>query len=330
MEDLRPILHTLRTLSKRDRKSLWSFSTNNLFLATLLLGIAGAFFWCVIALALLFPLTSDPLQRIPEERLKLWPLTNGERLALHWLSPWQNPMTWIFACVALWAAAQRMPLFAGVLLLIPLAGVLASWIPSGTGTSLWHLIPPLPGVFGSLIRKDLREILSTLDFWAALALSGSCCFYRFFVHEPPDDALMMFSIFVVLALSSWSQSCFGLDGGEGLTRYRLLPLRGWQIFATKGTAFLLVVTVLTLLLSLRAAWAAAFAALAAGNAASLRLIKQKRWRFSRGPGIVDSVVQIALLTTAGGAAFRLSQFAIVPSFLLFAISCYWCGKRLFD
>ena len=53
------------------------------------------------------------------------------------------------------------------------------------------------------------------------------------------------------------------------------------------------------------------------------------WRFSRGPGIVDRVVQVVLLTTAGGAAFRLSGYVVVPSFLRLAISCYCYGGRMF-
>jgi hypothetical protein len=328
MESLRPILDALRTASRRDRRSLWSFSTNNLFLATLLLGIAGLFFWCLMALALLFPLMSDPLQKIPEERLKLWPLTNRQRMALHWRTPWLNPMTWVFALVALWGVVHGMPLFALVVLLIPLAGILRSSIPTGISRTLWRVVPPFPGVFGSLIRKDLREILSTLDFWAALSLSASCLFYRVFVGQLPGDALMMCSIFVVLALSSWSESCFGLDGREGMVRYHLLPVAGWQIFAAKGAAFLLVVTVLALPLSLPAAWAAAGAALAVGNVASLDLVPQKRWRFFRS-NISYSVAQILLLAAAGGAAYRISAIVLLPSFLLCLVSTYWCGRRLF-
>ena len=325
---LRPILHAVRTASRRDRKSLWSFSMNNLFLATLLFGISGLFFWCVMGVLLVFPLMSDPLQKVPEERLKLWPLTNRERIALQWISPWLIPMTWIVVIIALWAAAQRMPLLALIVLLIPLTGIFASRIPSSAIPNLWRIVPPLPGFLGSLIRKDLREILSTLDFWAAVGLSTSCFFYRLLVHELPGDALMMFSILVVLALSSWSQSCFGLDGREGLIRLRLLPIRGWQIFTGKAIAFLFVITVLALPLSLPTAWASAFAALAVGNAASLRLSPQKRWRFSRGSGIADSVAQILLLAAAGGVAYRVNWIAVLPSFLLFLISTYWCGRRL--
>lgn len=329
MKSLRPVLDALRLVSRRDRKSLWSFSTNNLFLATLLVGISGLFFWCVMGVAILFPLMSDPLQKIPEERLRLWPLTSRERFALHWRSPWLNPMTWVCTVIALWAASQRMPLFAVVLLLIPVAGILASRIPTGLSRTLWNAVPPFPGVFGALIRKDLREILSTLDFWTALLLSGSSLFYRVFVRPLPGDALMMFSILIVLTLSSWSQSCFGFDGREGLVRYHLLPISGWRIFAAKGMAFLVVVTLLAIPLSMPTAWAAAFAALAVGNAASLRLVPQKRWRFSRGSGIVDSVAQIFLLVAAGGATYRLSWIALPASFLLFVISTYWYGRRLF-
>jgi hypothetical protein len=330
VESIRPVLDALYTASRRDRKSLWSFSTNNLFLTALLLGVAGLFFVVVMLLVLLFPLTSDPLQKIPEERLQLWPLAKSERLALHWLSPWMNPVTWILAAIGLWAAVHRRVLLGGAVLLIPALGVILSWVPMGTGRSFRHVVPPFPGILGHLIRKDVREILSTLDFWAALALSGSCMFYRIFVHELPSDALMVFSILVVLALSSWSQSCFGLDGPEGLVRYRLLPVRGWQILAAKAAAFLLVVTLLALPLSLPTAWAAAFVALAVGNGASMRLSPQKRWRFSSGSGAWDSVVQIVGLVAAGAAAFRVSTLVLVPCVLLFATSSYWFGRRLFD
>lgn len=330
MDRVIPILSALRTASRRDRRSLWSFATNNLFLATLLLYAAGLFFWSIMLLLLLFPLMKDPLQKIPEERQKLWPLTKWERLALHWLSPWLNPMTWFLAAVGVWAALHHMPIFALTVLLIPVAGILVSWLPSGFTGSLWRAVPPLPGMLGPLIRKDLREIVSTLDFWAALALNASCSLYRIFVHELPSDALNVFSILVVVALSSWAQSCFGLDGREGLVRYHLLPLQGWQIFAAKNAAFLLVVTLLALPLSLPVAWSSALVALAVGNTTSLRLSPQKRWRFSSGSGAWDSIWQIGLLVAAGGAAFRVSPLVLVPSFLAFVVSTYWCGRRLLD
>lgn len=90
-----------------------------------------------------------------------------------------------------------------------------------------------------------------------------------------------------------------------------------------------MVTLLAVSLSLPTAWPAACAALAVGNAASLRLSPQKRWRFSRGSGIADSFAQILLLVAAGGAAYRVSPIALLASFLLLVISTYWSGRRLF-
>jgi hypothetical protein len=319
MQPLRPILKALYTVSRRDRKSLWSFATNNLFLATFLLGIGGLFFVFLMAAVLIFPLSSDPLRKIPAERLDLWPLTKRDRIALHALSPWMNPVAWILAVVAIWAAFHHAPIAGLAILLIPAAGLALSWLPRGANFTLWRAIPALPGVLGQLIRKDLREILSTLDFWVALALSVSCTGYRWFVHALPDDALMMFSILVVLALSSWAQSCFGLDGAEGVVRYSLLPLRGWQIFTAKAIAFLIAVTVLALPLSLPVAWASALVALAVRFAGSLDLKPQCRWRFSSGSSGWNSVMQIVALAAAGAAAFRINPAVLIPSFLLFVV-----------
>jgi hypothetical protein len=330
MNALRPILKALYTVSRRDRRSLWSFATNNLFLATLLLGIGAVFFLFIMAAVLMFPLSSDPLRKIPAERLDLWPLTKRDRIALHALSPWMNPIAWILAVAAIWTAFHRAPIVGLVILLIPVAGLALSWLPHGTDRSVWRDIPAFPGALGQLIRKDLREILSTLDFWVALALSVSCTGYRWFVRALPDDALMVFSILVVLALSSWAQSCFGLDGREGIVRYSLFPLRGWQIFTAKAIAFLIVVTALALPLSLPVAWAAALVALAFGFSGSVHLKPQRRWRFSSGSSGLNSVMQIAALAMAGAAAFRLNPAVLIPSFVLFAVACYSCGRKLFD
>jgi hypothetical protein len=329
MGALRPVLLALRTANRRDRRSLWSFSANNFFVATALLGIAGAFFLFIIGVVLVFPLSSDPLKKIPPERLALWPLSERERLGLQFAALWMNPLMWVLGAVAIFSAVHHRPIVAVAVVLIPASGAIVSRVHEGADRGLWKFMPSFPGVVGQLVRKDLRAILSTLDFWTALALSVSCTFYRLFVRALPDDALMVFSILVVLALSSWSQSCFGLDGAAGLMRYRLMPLRGWQIFLAKEIAFLLVVTLLTLPLSLPVAWAAALMALGLGNEASRRLRPQQRWRFSSGPSALNSLLQIVLLVTAGVAAYRLSPAVLIPCFLVFSASTYKCGRKMF-
>jgi len=330
MAGLFAVLKSLRTASKRDRQSLWSFSTNNLFLTALLLGIGGAFFLCVMAAVLILPLSGDPLRMLPPDRLRLWPLTQSEGIRLRLVSPWLNPITWAFATIAVVAAFHGRPVFVTAVLLIPTVGLTMSWARPRGDYGIWRAVPRFPGMLGQLIRKDLRELLSTLDFWTALALSASCSLFRVLVHELPGDALLVFSLLVVIALSTWAQSCFGLDRPEGLIRYRLMPLRGWQIFAVKATAFLVVVTILALPLSLPAAWASASMALAVGNAGSISVKSQRRWRFSSGVNIWLSVVQIVLLVATGTASVRISHVVLIYCFLLLAASCFWFGRRLFD
>ena len=44
-----------------------------------------------MGLVVLFPLSTDPLRKIPPSRLALWPLDRRERWILRLASPWINP-----------------------------------------------------------------------------------------------------------------------------------------------------------------------------------------------------------------------------------------------
>jgi hypothetical protein len=77
------------------------------------------------------------------------------------------------------------------------------------------------------------------------------------------------------------------------------------------------------------AWASALVALAVGFAGSLDLKPQCRWRFSSGSSGWNSVMQIGALAAAGAAAFRLNPAVLIPAFLLFVVSCYSYGRKLF-
>src|SRR4029077_15129126 len=97
-----------------------------------------------------------------------------------------------------------------------------------------------------LMRKNLREILSTLDFYCALILSMAVLLFRILVPGLPREALLAVAALVVSAMSSYAQCLFGLDGEGGLSRYRLLPVRGWRLLLAKDASFLAVVIPLTL------------------------------------------------------------------------------------
>src|ERR1035438_3403437 len=105
MARLVAILRALWRAFPRGENSFGSLVGNNFFLvAGLFLGKAGTFLFLSMGLAILVPLRTDPLRKIPASRLALWPLERREQWALRAMSPWVNPMTWVIAALALWAA----------------------------------------------------------------------------------------------------------------------------------------------------------------------------------------------------------------------------------
>ena len=203
------VLKMTATALWRERRSLLSVMTNNFFGTIAFFFFFGSFahhtvgiiFYLLVGVLLLFPLSADPVQKIPPERLALWPLSAGERWLLRALAPWLNPITWLFCALVLWSALNRngeavaisAAVMIAILLLIPL-------LPLGSRSKFWYGVPRFPGVFGQLIRKDLRQILSTLDFWLAALFSGAFLQYRLLVRDVPPEAETVLSLLVVLAL----------------------------------------------------------------------------------------------------------------------------------
>ncbi|MBV8732695.1 MAG: hypothetical protein JO336_23030, partial [Acidobacteriia bacterium] len=102
MARARIILAALAKLMRRDRKSI--VAGNNLSytaVALLFMSDPGAiiFFGSIIGVVLFFPLSADPLRKIPAERLALWPLTSRERRIVRLLSVWLNPVSWVLAAL---------------------------------------------------------------------------------------------------------------------------------------------------------------------------------------------------------------------------------------
>ena len=101
-----------------------------------------------------------------------------------------------------------------------------------------------------------------------------------------------------------------------MTRYRLLPLRGWQILLAKDVAFLGVLLLLTLPLDARAGLAFGLAALAIGRypshegappAAPLAILQRTRAvRRPARPGRRDSRLPC---TMGGGLAIAIALYA---------------------
>jgi hypothetical protein len=331
------ILKITATALWRERRSLLSVTTNNFFCTIAFFFFFGIFtdytvgiiFYLLLGALLLFPLSADPVQKIPPERLALWPLSGAEHWLLRVLAPWLNPITWLFCALVLWFAfdrgAKTASIFAGLIVTI---GVLIPLVPQGGRSNLWRVVPRFPGILGQFIRKDLRQLLSTLDFWLAGFLSGAFLVYRLLARDVPPEAKTAFSLLVVLALSTATQTFFALDGFQGLVRYHLLPVRGWQVLVAKALAWLAVVLVLTATLSSRVGISAALAVLPFGCWAAVSHRKlQRRWRFAGCPTAWSSVALVLALLSTGVAVFRISIWWAIPAAVASVISIGISGRR---
>lgn len=331
MAGVAAILRAVGRSLGRDMRANWSLTGNNFFIATaVFLQQAGTFVYLAAGLVMLFPLSADPLCRVPATRMALWPLDRRDRWALRAASPWVNPVTWLLAGLTVWAVRGRMTLgLWAVLAGLIAAAFLLSALPSSRAGAGWLRLVRPPVMAGQWLRKDLRGMLATLDLYCALLLTLSAVAYGVFVEKLPDEALVLVTGLVVLALSGQAQSLFGLDGPGGLTRYRLVPLRGWRILVEKNAAFLLAAVVLTLPLAPLSGLAAGLAALAVGHNNSVKLRGwQARWRFSLGgPFIMDGLVQSMALVTA---AWSISTNAALLLLWMaaWALSTAWYGREL--
>jgi hypothetical protein len=324
------ILSALGRALRRDQKSIESIAGNNFFWVTiLLLQEAGTFILVLFGLILLFPLSTDPLRKVPASRLASWPLETQERWALRLASPWVNPMSWLLAAGAVFVARGKVSLGLWGLVAGLIAGAFViSAVPWRHRGESWRAIPQFPGALNHLIRKNLREMLATLDFYCALTLSLITLAFRVW-GKIPAEAILPMTALVAIALSSYAQCLFGLDGDSGMERYRLMPLRGWQVLAAKDAAYLGLAIPLALALSPIPGAAAALIALAVGHSATVKRQKpQARWRFSAGAPIPEGLAQAALIGVAASAVMYSLWFAPV-CVVVWAGSLWWYG-RLWD
>jgi len=327
----RSILKAIGAAFRRRQTSVRSLAANNLQYAALtflFLGdpAAGAFFIAVIGIVLMLPMSADPLGTVPVTRLRSWPLDKRELRMLRIASPWLNPMTWLLVALAFW---KRIAL---TLWLVIAGPAIVRWVaPPGWVSAravMWKNVPRLPGPLGLLIRKDLRQLLSTLDFWVAMVIAVPALAARA-SGLLPRESLVPVALILMLALSTCAQSLFGLDGESGMTRYRLLPAPGWQILASKDIAFLLTATILCLPFSALCGSAAALAGLAVGHGGSvLRIRQESRWRFQTSPSFGMSAAQMAAMAGAGSAAALWNPMVLAISAAACVWSAWFAGQRL--
>jgi hypothetical protein len=335
---LTPVLVILRALACAVRRDLGSFESlklNNLVLFVLLL-IAGALSSHVepasaepliflLVLLLLFPLSSDPLTRIPADRLASWPVSFRQRLALRIGSIVVSPVVWlalgILGFAGHWGFVIAVLLAAGVSQFLIL---------------LWRVGPPLripqiPGKLGGLLSHNLRQMACILDTYAALALAVGGLAYRVFSTAVVDPmAAPVLAMLVALTLSTYAQCLFGLDlESSAMLRYRLLPLRGWEILWAKDAVFLGVLLVLILPLDVPAGLTFGLASLTVGHHTSVLVrAPQQRWRFTGGR-VLAGVLQGFLGFLLGFAEVQRGFVVCALAFAAYAVSL-WIYGRVWD
>jgi hypothetical protein len=325
------ILGALWRVLVRDLRSLHSIAGNNFFIfGFFLLRGSGPFLFVLFGIVVMLPLGSDPLVKVPKERLEMWPLSGRQRLALRAGSLLMSPATWLTLGILVWTARWRLALeVLAVAVAVQVAGhargALRRRVPRA---GVFHWIPRLPGVMGGLVRKDLRQLLSVLDPYPALVLSLCGAAYFLFARNPEQEAKFGLTLLAVLALSTSAQCLFALDGPAGLSRYRLWPLRGWRALAAKGIAFALVAVLVCLPLEPLAALGAALIALAIGNHESVRRpVPQPRWRFTGG-SLAVGLVQLIAMMSAANLVHRSSVWVLAACALLWAVSVAYYGHAL--
>jgi len=325
------ILKALNSAFRRDWKTFGSVAVNNFFPVTLFfLRQAGVFLYLLAGAVVLFPMSTDPLRKIPRSRLDSWPLTAGERRLLRVLSPWVNPVTWVLAGLACWAAWGKLT--SGVWAIVAVifgSGFFLSELPSMRGIWFRRGVPSLPGPLNQLVRKNIREILSTLDFYVALLLTLGAAAWKIFGPPLPREAYLQMNLLALLALSSYTQCLFGLDGNGGVSRYQLLPLPGWQLLAAKDIAFLGIAVLLSLPVMPLPGIGAALICVAFGHSPSVKERREQvRWRFSSGVSLYFGFVQVILMALAAAAVEFSSGLYVVGCLAVWTASVWWYGGRV--
>ncbi len=225
------------------------------------------------------------MQKIPYTRIGSWPLSTRDRIVLRLSSPWVNPMTWLFVCIVIWASLGKVTIgVASLLGALIMAGFLLSSSPRLVTTLLWKYAPALPGRYRLLWRKEMRHILTSLDWHLALFLSVSTAMARLIGISMPPSGLVILSVLLILSVLNYTQSLFANDGSSGLSRFAILPITGRIVLAIKNLSIMSVASVLLLPMNVPVGISALSVLLSISRKASIedrRFVQM--WRFS--PGI---------------------------------------------
>jgi hypothetical protein len=324
------ILRAVGLASYRELRSFQSITGQNFFYLVLLIALqpeSAYFFGLIVGALLFFPLSSDPLEKIPEARRKLWPVSRGEWIVIRVASLFLSPVLWIAAYVLIgagWTLAWQ----------IVLAGLAAQAVSQtmkrvAPQFSVMRFVPAPPGVTGQIMRLHWREMLTTLDPYVGLLLTVVTTLYRLSGAPLDPAAVPIISMVVVVTISTSAQVLLGLDG-HGAQRYKLTPLKGWRILLAKDLAFMTLLLILIAPLEIPASFTAGLAALAIGHAHVAELPSQQRWRFTSGVMWPTGAFQMFAIFAVGNGVLKYGLPFVVVTFSAFLASLWWFGRKVVD
>jgi hypothetical protein len=333
MARLHVILGVLRALGRACWREIHSFKSvggqNFLLFVALQMGSAQ-FFLLILGAVVFFPLSSDPVEKIPRDRRDLWPINGLQWMTIRIASLVLSPVMWLATILVLRVSWQ---LSASVVLIGAFAAVVLPFGARFAGDrkiSFARWIPAPPGSIGAIMRLQWREMLSTLDPFVAIALTAASLAYQFFDGPLDPAAPRVLASVITLALSTHTQVMLGIDG-TGAGRWLLIPMPTWKVLLAKDLAFLALVVILTLPFDVMAGVSTSLVALATGRYRSVASpVPQIAWRFTAGRLAPDGIVQIIAIFAAGNAIGRGRLVALSAGALLWAASLaiagVWWGK----
>jgi len=329
------ILKTLARLSWRDLRTLRSITGNNFIVFVLVVMYQQPqsvyFFFMILGVLMIGPLSADPLRKVPPDRLALWPLSPRERTILRFATPFLTPLVWIALPLVFLAGFSVAAALIAIVVALQLGLELHSRFTAGRPPrNAFRFVPAPPGRLGGLVRKNIRQMLSVLDPYLAILLSAGGFAYRMFAHNPDPEATVILSAVVGIAMSTSAQCLFGLDLPQGMVRYRLYPLRGWEILLSKGIAYLAILFVIVAPLAPLPGLGAGLIGLAFGHhTAVLQPLPQTRWRLTGGIIAPAGLVQIVTMTAVAIAIARESPLYLALAIVAYIVSLWFYG-RLWD
>ena len=325
------LLSLLKKLMLKELSSFSSVRFNNFLFCVLFIMSASveqrrfreafwetSLFQLLILTPILITSSIDTQHRLPRQRVKLWPLTDAQRLLLTSVSFVFNPFfVVLFLGYLFWMGFATAFCFVLLGLLIHVATYVTARLPRPNGRFGRSWLPILPFKHDGIVRVTIREITSTLDFWTAILIAASGTIYRLFEHTPEQEAFPILSLLVAIAMSTVAQRMLSLDEGRAVLRYRLLPIAGWKLLVVQDTVFLLLVGIMVLPLNLQVGLAFSFVAIALGRYPSLKQqARQRRWRFIGGDPRFG-VAQVLLGGAAGIGTARIGLSMLAYAFILY-------------